>query len=486
MSRYYLNNKEEIIMDKNPIGLGGEGEIYEIIKPANRQSKVFKLFNLKYRAEKEPKIKDMVADVSKLIIQQLQNASLVWPEEIVYENSSFCGYIMQKANGILLESLCENELGYYPQPRHEVRLSKEWSHFDRKTKSSMQHRLKLCSTIATVLKLLHASDKYVIGDIKPSNIIVNSCDSISIIDLDSCQIADDKGKIIYESKMNTPEYSPPLDRGLQKGKEWDLFIMAIIFYKILCGVHPFGNFVCNYPYNKLILPEKIMEAGLFPFGAKANFCGDVMKWHFPFKDLSDDLQQLFILCFGDGLFEPTRRPTADDWINCLTPLPNIKYFDPERQFILSSQGVDLCWETANANSVEIDNGIGVMPVTGRTLIKPQYSTKYILKAIGLFGEASKITYVDVYPFPKIESIKVPMPDFRSNLHVDIPEIELPHINYSTGLSGIKDLDLKHFSFDSPFIKQKSKPLYEMGDDFWTISKIFEMVKTKINDLKIDI
>ncbi len=482
MLNYYLQDGTKVLLNSTAIGVGAEGEVYEVLMPLNLKAKLFKLIKEDKRKKKEAQIRYMVNKCPILKVPQTIKNSFIWPEEIILENGDFCGYIMPKANGILLESLCEFKLGFYPQPRHTEKLGKEWSYLDRKNKSSLQYRLQLCSTIAKTLLEIHKSDIYVVGDMKPINIIIQSFESISFIDVDSFQIKEGDN-VIFES-MNTDEYTPPNDSANVKSKEWDYFSTAIIFYQILCGLYPFGSVKCLPPYESKDINSNsdYLKEGIFPFGKKSSFCVDEKQWHFRFKELTSEVQELFIKCFDDGLHNPEKRPTTDEWINCLTPLPEILSFKPSRDIVFPNLEFNLLWETKNAKEVKII-GYGKVGSSGKMLVKISKDTVYILKVSNEFGEIEQPYKVSCKDISFIKNLAVPKPNFNICFNKTLvkyksskiaPKFIIP-LNKFLFVSVNKNF-IVHLSKDVVI----KKPLFDFYKNKYKVKSIFDKIKKLVN------
>jgi len=84
-----------------------------------------------------------------------------------------------------------------------------------------------------------------------------------------------------------------------------------------------------------------------------------------------------------GTSTPTPTPTP-------TPatLPTIDYFAANPQIITAGGSTTLGWNTSNATSATIDNGIGSVSIAGTTVVAPAATTNYTLTATNSSGWAS--------------------------------------------------------------------------------------------------
>lgn len=151
---------------------------------------------------------------------------------------------------------------------------------------------------------------------KPQNILVTQDGKISIIDLDSIQISYNN-KVAFPAKVATPEYAPPESAKLDPAKDvisinWDRFSLAIMFYELLLGLHPYAA-SSSGQYNTLNTISEKIQSGLFPFGSKAKYISILPPLHNNFKIIPASIQNMFIKTFEDGHSNPYARPSAENW-----------------------------------------------------------------------------------------------------------------------------------------------------------------------------
>jgi hypothetical protein len=480
-SNYHLSDGTNITIDINFLGEGGEGGVYEIISPQKFKSSVAKILLTHNRViERRYKVDYMIKNPPAETKDQTGHSFLIWPEQILFENNEFVGFLMPRAEGVTLEELSSTELGYYSYPRHNEKLGQEWQRFDRDSSESLVLRLKLCSNIAKAIHTLHASGHYVIGDLKPQNIMVLPNGLVSILDLDSCQI-EDNGKVRFESKMNTPEFNPPENAGKKKEISWDLFILGIIFYKLLSGVHPFFG-TCKTPYENFTLPELKIKEGLFPHGSKGHFFEVIPIGHSVFKEFPEFIKKLFINCFDGGITKVSLRPTALDWINKLTAKPSIAYFKADKEIIFDTQKFTLSWKTENGRTAELD-GFGTVDLNGSIELSAIGQSFFKLKVSNEFGDSIKDLSITRFPTPLIESLKVPTPTFESRLNLSPITIQSPNINISINFekSNVTQASASFSKLNEDL--QNVSPMLKNETNRWnSISKLFDELKIKINNI----
>ena len=465
---FTLQNGATLSVADNPLGEGGEGAVYEILSPANYRNSVAKiLYPDKRTNERRYKVRYMVDNPPANIQDGNGHNFLIWPQQILLDNNDFVGFIMPKAEGIDLEELCRVKL--------KPELGSEWQKFYRDNSDSMILRLILCSNIAKAVNALHATGHYVIGDLKPENIRVKSNGLVSILDLDSCQISDG-GQIRFQSKMNTPKYNPPETIIEHKELSWDLFIIGVIFYEILCGIHPFIG-TTKAPYENLNTPEQKIQAGLFPFGSKSNYFEVIAIPHYNFKNLPDRVQKLFLRCFDQGITNPAIRPNTTDWLNNLTAKPKIVYFKTDRETIISGVEVTLNWKVEGADDIEISEGIGKVKESDSISVKPNSDRNYKIIATNKFGVDKQQINISTFPTPVIETLKIPMPEFTSRVNLNPIQISSPKIDVSINFDSL-------ISSRPIFTEQSNevrtlKPQHKSKNEL-NLSSIYESIRRKIS------
>ncbi len=86
---------------------------------------------------------------------------------------------------------------------------------------------------------------YVVGDVKPENLLVNASMQVCAIDTDSFQVTDPASGAVYRCTVGTPDYTPPELWGLKfeeidRTIRHDLFGLAALIYLFLFGKHPYS------------------------------------------------------------------------------------------------------------------------------------------------------------------------------------------------------------------------------------------------------
>ncbi len=303
-------NGQVIELEASPFQTGGEGELYKIVSPTNLANHCVKLYYQQYQnSQKESKLKYMVSHQPQTLSDGV-NFNICWPTDIVYRQNNFIGFVMPLAftGGIQLYELCTIKV--------RKNIDAIWHQkFDRSKDDTLPNRLKLCVNIAIAIHNIHATKNYVLVDMKPQNVLVTTQGKVSIVDLDSIQIAEN-GNVIHHGHVSTPEYVP--NEGLRLNpslnfipETWDRFSLAIIFYELIFGLHPFVATSIGAYENVTTIDESIKN-GLFVFGSKSRYL-QLPPLHNNFNHLPQKLKDYFVNALDKGHTNPNVRPTAKEW-----------------------------------------------------------------------------------------------------------------------------------------------------------------------------
>ena len=191
----------------------------------------------------------------------------------------------------------------------------------------IKSRLAILSETARVIAHLHASG-LVYGDINQENIFYSFNQGLAevwLIDADN---------IIFETKKNkqivyTPKFAAPELRKLESGIQFrtDVHAFAVLAYKMLSLNHPFegqsleedgGWEDASLEDDALDVDTKV-ELGLYPFVDHPTDTSNRLPNTGVPSTLfyTEDLKNLFIKTFVDGLHQPHLRPTMSNWHSTL-------------------------------------------------------------------------------------------------------------------------------------------------------------------------
>jgi hypothetical protein len=86
---------------------------------------------------------------------------------------------------------------------------------------------------------------------------------------------------------------------------------------------------------------------------------------------------------------------------CVSITPAIVAFNANPAVITAGSSATLTWNVAGANSVTIDQGLGVLPPAGSQVVSPDITTVYTLEARSIVGTVSKSVVINVNPAPMV-------------------------------------------------------------------------------------
>lgn len=306
---YYIKTPPQVVdLEYKPFASGGEGLLYQVSKPNTWRHCVAKIiYPHKRTSQKEAKLLYLLEHPPCL----QQQPSISWVQELLYDKEgSFVGFLMPHVTGEKLEILTSSKL-----PKH---LGVEWQRLCLGNLQALRLRLKICYNIALVVHRLHATNRYVLVDLKPDNLLVKSDGTVSIVDTDSVEIIENN-QTLFAATVATPEYTPSeYYRGIRPGEvnldtSWDNFGLAVIFYRLLFGIHPFAA-TANAPYDQLVSLGDKIKAGLFVHNVQHQQDFKVIPPpHQVFYEQESALQMLFQQAFVAGHKEPHKRPDASTW-----------------------------------------------------------------------------------------------------------------------------------------------------------------------------
>lgn len=303
-----LEDKTSITIDTEPCGSGGSGEVYKILSPTYLTNQVVKLYHKeRLTKEAENKIRHLISKK----INQGEHESIVWIKNVVLDNGKFAGFTMNYADGIGLEQFL-NDRWWRKND------TKDWDKFKLENEKGIENRVRLCSNIAVAINIIHKNSNYTIADIKPSNFKIHKNGLVSIIDIDNIEVVENT-KVLYAAQVITPDFSPPeFHNGLDykqsaASQNWDRYSLGILFYNILCGIHPFLGVGCKSPYDNCTDCPDMIKNGLFLHGRKSDYINFKQPQHSNFISLPTEIKSLFLQCFDNGHDKPQLRPSAEDW-----------------------------------------------------------------------------------------------------------------------------------------------------------------------------
>lgn len=306
-------NNELLTLNDKPMGKGGEGGVYRILSPLNYRHSCVKIYE-NPKAELHRKIDFMVRNPPEFL---RENLKICWPQNLVfdqYQTNKFLGFIMPVAfpNSCQLQTLLVSG--------HRLDWSKK---FDRDTREGFRNCIALAKNISLTLYHIHhigneinRGSGYVVGDLKPENIMVNEFAQVSFIDMDSIQI--NARQLFYQVSAYTPEYASPelikISNDTPSHMASDNFSLAVILYRVIVGIHPFMGTI----RNKKGLPlQEAIAGGYYVHGRRKDDFEVIATIHNRLMMASREVREFFRYALDDGLLNPSIRPSASAWAEML-------------------------------------------------------------------------------------------------------------------------------------------------------------------------
>ncbi|MBT9316725.1 hypothetical protein [Leptothoe spongobia] len=179
----------------NQLATSGEGQVWHTDWPGH----IAKLY---YHPtyERIRKLEVMIAHPPTNPNESINHVSFAWPKALLQD-------AMGKSVGFVMPEIA-NSIGlfdvYNPQRRRKVLPGFNWLYLH-----------VTAMNIASITQAIHAKG-YVLGDIKPQNILVNNQALPSIIDTDSFQVSDPATGRVFRCLVGSEGFTPPelLDRDL--------------------------------------------------------------------------------------------------------------------------------------------------------------------------------------------------------------------------------------------------------------------------------
>ncbi len=280
------------------IASSGEGAVWQ----TNYSDYLAKIYH-SFEYERIEKLKVMLAHPPKDPNVHLNHISLAWPQELLKNsNNSILGFLMPAIIGSkeLLDV-------YSAKRRKQLHLEVDWKFL---------HTTAL--NIASIIEAIH-TEGYVLGDIKPQNILVNNRALPSIIDADSFQVRHPTTGQVYRCLVGSEGFTPVELMGqdfrtTNQTEVHDYFRLAVIIHLLLFGDKPFkGKWV---GYGESPDPTELLRRGFWPYAP--NSLIQPGPHTIPLEIVHPQIQECFLKCFNEGHTNPYLRPTAREWRKALS------------------------------------------------------------------------------------------------------------------------------------------------------------------------
>lgn len=349
-----------LVLEDNPFTGGGEGSLYHIKTPDYEQS-VAKIYHPKRRTQLRYDKIGYLHEHPPPSFDPQEQITLVWPKDILTdEQGNFLGFLVPLVEGEKLEILA--------LPQLPKRYQAIWEAYDRDVPGHLNQRLDLCYKIARAIERLHQTEHYVVIDMKPDNIVVTAQGDVALVDLDSIEVVEE-GETLYDAPVATPEYTPPdnywTEQEVDPTQEepWDRFGLAVIFYKVLLGIHPFAASTKGAYAQYTSLYQKI-EQGLFVHNTEVQqHLSVVPPLHDRYHRLPIRVRQLFERTFTEGHSRPFARPSASEWVQVLREFRKEGGLDSQRLAIPSFPLQQLPARLSVAQLTELPTVTSISPTT---------------------------------------------------------------------------------------------------------------------------
>ncbi len=270
----YTNSKGTIQLGKT-ISSGGEGEVFRINE--NTVAKIYKV---------EERYNWREAKISEMVKTPLPFTGVAWPQELIYDSTGKAvGFTMPAVNGIPLI------LSVFGKTKLENNFP-AWNRLDL---------VKVCANIAKKVDQLHKR-KIILGDINPTNFLVEANGNVNFIDVDSYQLRD------FPCPVGTEPYTPPEGpfqnfKKFLRAYEHDTFALAVLIFNILLPGKP------PYSHQGGESARENIKRKQFPYITSPKTIPPG-PWKNIWSHLPPSIKHLFERAF---IAEPEDRPSAQEW-----------------------------------------------------------------------------------------------------------------------------------------------------------------------------
>ncbi len=291
-----LISGRSIVLDKK-LASSGEGTVWT----TNFPGFLAKLYHTP-TPDRIEKLRVMIAHPPQNPMRHHHHVTFAWPQDLLQNAQGQClGFLMPEiVDGVKLSLIYNAKLRNRKAPRFN------WYYL---------HTAAL--NFALSLKSLH-DEGYVVGDIKPQNLLVNSRALISVIDADSFQVRDPKTKTLYRCPVGSEGFTPVELLGkelstLDQTEIHDRFRLGVMVFMLLFGDQPFkGKWIGR---GESPQPAELIRQGDWPYAP--NSMVQPGPNTIPLSIIHPQLQVCFQRCFTEGHRNPLARPSAQDWSEAL-------------------------------------------------------------------------------------------------------------------------------------------------------------------------
>jgi DNA-binding helix-hairpin-helix protein with protein kinase domain len=279
------------------LATSGEGQVWHTDWPGY----VAKLYYHPTR-DRIRKLEVMIANPPTDPNSGINHNSFAWPKALLKDSTGQpVGFIMPE----ITTSVGLFDV-YNPQRRRAVLPAFNWLYLH-----------VTAMNIASITQAIHTKG-YVLGDLKPQNILVNNQALPSMIDTDSFQVSDPTTGQVFRCLVGTEGFTPPelLGRDLaqfDQSEGNDRFRLGVIIHLLLFGDQPFKGIWTGW--GEAPDPNMLLSQGHWPYGSNTMIKPGPLT--IPLETVHPEIKQCFLRCFNEGHRHPELRPTAAEWLQAL-------------------------------------------------------------------------------------------------------------------------------------------------------------------------
>ena len=308
MTKLFCSQTNQAVTLTVSIAQSGEGEVWLTDRPGL----LAKIYHVpaSHEIEKLAQMKDRLAKLEVMVkrVPKDPNAhqnhiSFAWPRSLLKNSvGEVVGFLMPEVeNSLDLLKVCT------PRMRKSLGVDANWYFLH-----------VVARNIAGIIQAIH-DEGYVLGDIKLQNILVNNRALPTIIDTDSFQVVDPIQNKVYRCLVASEGFTPSELIGknidsITQSAVHDRFRLGVVIYYLLFGGPPFrGSWQGSGD-----MPEQVelIRRGFWPY-APNSLIQPNNNTTIPLDIIHPELQRCFLLCFNDGHFNPSKRPSARNWLGAL-------------------------------------------------------------------------------------------------------------------------------------------------------------------------
>ncbi|MEO1067956.1 MAG: hypothetical protein AAFW95_02385 [Cyanobacteria bacterium J06638_6] len=279
------------------LATSGEGRVWHTDWPGH----VAKLY-FNPSSDRIRKLEVMIAHPPADPNAAISHPSFAWPQALLQdETGRSLGFIMPE----IIHSVGLFDV-YNPQRRRTVLPGFNWLYLH-----------VTAMNIASITQAIHARG-YVLGDIKPQNILVNNQALPSVIDTDSFQVRDPDTGQVFRCPVGSEGFTPPELLGqnlaqVDQTEGHDRFRLSVIIHLLLFGDQPFKGVWTGWGDSPD--PNQLLSQGYWPYGATTLIQSGPLT--IPMETVHPELQQCFLRCFNQGHRDASLRPSPAEWLRAL-------------------------------------------------------------------------------------------------------------------------------------------------------------------------